>query len=444
MSFPYAVVQFPKEGTYSEIPTSWLTKDCTQCRWPTTKNATFFIKKNSPPEADWLLFDVKVECYCETLEKARKKAEDSNYATSCDEIRGRGKRIVHEKHFHDTYDASDDNTDDDSDLPPQLSKTPHEKLKINKNRDSSGKESLCDKQFSHEKQSSYEKVSPTAAKENFTPNRSLSGKSQRQIVDPLKKVHAPHKKLKIDKNRDSSGKESLCDKQFSNKKQSSYEKVSPTAAKENFTPNRSLSRKSQRQIVDPPQDSLQLDDSNESDSNEVEPEQINKKKKLVNICVETLEYVRSIDKRLNALERGNINVENEPIFDDILPINSIQNLKKFEESMETAETRSNFVEFMKKIGGKSTKNIVQRCMSRLFTNNFGIACSWYGRRNNYRMCDLKCICILKSVLRAKGIDECDFETTASEWFRLSKLRYGRENKKILPDDEPDAHNTVET
>ncbi|XP_071568442.1 uncharacterized protein [Temnothorax nylanderi] len=281
MSFPYAVVQFPKEGTYSEIPTSWLTKDCTQCRWPTTKNATFFIKKNSPPEADWLLFDVKVECYCETLEKARKKAEDSNYATSCDEIRGRGKRIVHEKHFHDTYDASDDNTDDDSE-------------------------------------------------------------------------------------------------------------------------------------------------------------------KLVNICVETLEYVRSIDKRLNALERGNINVENEPIFDDILPINSIQNLKKFEESMETAETRSNFVEFMKKIGGKSTKNIVQRCMSRLFTNNFGIACSWYGRRNNYRMCDLKCICILKSVLRAKGIDECDFETTASEWFRLSKLRYGRENKKILPDDEPDAHNTVET
>lgn len=49
--------------------------------------------------------------------------------------------------------------------------------------------------------------------------------------------------------------------------------------------------------------------------------------------------------------------------------------------------------------------------------------------------------ILLGVLRAKGIDECDFETTASEWFRLSKLRYGRENKKILPDDEPDAHNT---
>lgn len=47
MSFPYTVVQFPQEETYSEIPTSWLTKDYTQCRWPKTKNATYFIKKLS-------------------------------------------------------------------------------------------------------------------------------------------------------------------------------------------------------------------------------------------------------------------------------------------------------------------------------------------------------------------------------------------------------------
>lgn len=64
MSFPYAVVQFPNEGTYSEIPTSWLTKDSTKCRWPMTKNASFFVKKNNPPEADWLLFDVIVDSYC--------------------------------------------------------------------------------------------------------------------------------------------------------------------------------------------------------------------------------------------------------------------------------------------------------------------------------------------------------------------------------------------
>lgn len=41
--------------------------------------------------------------------------------------------------------------------------------------------------------------------------------------------------------------------------------------------------------------------------------------------------------------------------------------------------------------------------------------------------------VLLGVLRAKGIEECEFEVTASEWFRLSKLRHEQENKK-LPDE----------
>jgi len=64
MSFPYAVVQFPKEGTYSKIPTSWLTKDATKCKWITVKNASFFVKKKHSTRGR-LLFDVNVEeCYC--------------------------------------------------------------------------------------------------------------------------------------------------------------------------------------------------------------------------------------------------------------------------------------------------------------------------------------------------------------------------------------------
>lgn len=38
------------------------------------------------------------------------------------------------------------------------------------------------------------------------------------------------------------------------------------------------------------------------------------------------------------------------------------------------------------------------------------------------------------ILRSKSVDECDFENVASEWFRLSKLRYDREKKRVLPDD----------
>lgn len=66
--------------------------------------------------------------------------------------------------------------------------------------------------------------------------------------------------------------------------------------------------------------------------------------KLIPMCMETLKYVKSIDQRLKALEKNIINVE-EPIniFENILPINSIQNLKRFEEDMESAEIRANFV-----------------------------------------------------------------------------------------------------
>ncbi|XP_011861934.1 PREDICTED: uncharacterized protein LOC105558709 [Vollenhovia emeryi] len=102
------------------------------------------------------------------------------------------------------------------------------------------------------------------------------------------------------------------------------------------------------------------------------------------------------------------------------------------------------MEFVKNIGGKGAKNVVQRCMSRLFTNQFGISCSWCGRKNNHRMCDLKCIHIVKGVFRAKGIDESDFETIASEWFRLSKLRHLRENKKVLPENEDANGDETET
>jgi len=60
--------------------------------------------------------------------------------------------------------------------------------------------------------------------------------------------------------------------------------------------------------------------------------------KLIPICVEVLKYVKSIDKKLKNLERD-VNAEEPPNkFDDILPINSIQNLKDFEESMESAES----------------------------------------------------------------------------------------------------------
>ncbi|XP_012532695.1 uncharacterized protein LOC105834614 isoform X1 [Monomorium pharaonis] len=380
MNFPYVVVQFLREGTFSEIPTSWLTKDFTQCRWPTTKNVTFFIKNNRSPETDWSLLNVKVECHCETLEKAQKIAEDANYAISHDETRKR-KRIIYIKKFDDMYDTRNDSEDDDDDLLPQY-KTPQKQLKIYKSQDSSEKTSLCDKQFLLKKQS-YEKVSHIAAKENSSiPNNLLRDKSPTQIINSLQ----------------------------TNKLNNSNELLELLPTQIN------------RQNLDFISTTTPLSMAGDIG-------------KLIPICIQTLNYVKSIDQKLKVLEESIIDIK-EPmnVFDDILPINSIENLQKFEEKLENAKTRMHWVQFIKKIGGKNSKNLIHRCMSRLFTNEFGKACSWRGRRNNYRICDLKCICILKSVLRAKGVEESEFENIASEWLRFSKMRNDREIKKVLPGD----------
>ncbi|KYM98496.1 hypothetical protein ALC62_10853, partial [Cyphomyrmex costatus] len=315
-------------------------------------------------------------------EEVRKKVHP-NYAT-CDENRRHGKRVIHEKRFDDTYD---DDIDDDCDSSSQL-QTSCKKIKINENSELSGQKSLHDKQFLHKKQLSCNKVSQITAFSTSKPFlQSLCDKSQTQIVDPLQIVQ-------MEECNDSSEFES---QEMNVQNLEFISTTSPSAA-------------------------------------------VGDSEKLIPLCEEILRYVKGIDKRLRVLEKSLI-IEEEPaemnVFDDILPINSIHDLKKFEESMETTETKTKFMQFMKRIGGKGNKNMIQRCMSRLFTNEFGISCSWCGRGSNHRMCDLKCIQILKIVLRAKGINECEFETIASEWFRLSKLRYDRGNKRVISTDDCD-------
>lgn len=79
-----------------------------------------------------------------------------------------------------------------------------------------------------------------------------------------------NKKTKIDRSYDSPRKESFCDKQFSQKKQSSCENVSQIVTEKSFsTPNRSSCDKSQTRIVN----LVQTNDHN--DSNElIVPEEI--------------------------------------------------------------------------------------------------------------------------------------------------------------------------
>ena len=60
----YAVVRF-KNGSVSEVPVIWLSKDRKTCWWPSTKNSTHYIYNNKQPNKEtWKRSPVaKIEGY---------------------------------------------------------------------------------------------------------------------------------------------------------------------------------------------------------------------------------------------------------------------------------------------------------------------------------------------------------------------------------------------
>ncbi|KMQ88660.1 hypothetical protein RF55_11810 [Lasius niger] len=90
----YAVVQFLTEYTYSEIPTTWLKENNSQCWWPPrTSNCPQMIANcESPDFRTWNCYEVEVAKFCTSLESARKHAADANYQTTDEERLGKGQR----------------------------------------------------------------------------------------------------------------------------------------------------------------------------------------------------------------------------------------------------------------------------------------------------------------------------------------------------------------
>lgn len=60
---PYAVVYFPTEDMYSEIPTSWLLND-EACYWPRSLNAHKLMQKGVEPDTKtWEVHQLRIEDY---------------------------------------------------------------------------------------------------------------------------------------------------------------------------------------------------------------------------------------------------------------------------------------------------------------------------------------------------------------------------------------------
>ncbi|KAK4879402.1 hypothetical protein RN001_007548 [Aquatica leii] len=361
----FAVVYFHEDKTYSEIPTNWLSEDRTSCWWPKSKNPNLLMTKSVVPNESWDQFEVSVQCYTNTLGSARKKAEDSDYSTSSMEDRGRGKR----KKNKINSQSSESDESRTATPPPIITKF----AKQRKN-----KENLSITSNIHE-------ASVIIYEEDL--NLSDVKYLQESTVVPLSIVTD----------------ENLPSTQTAN-------------TSRNVTPTYSINSASRTMT---PQSSCL--------TNSVE----DKLNTLINTCAAINQYVKSIDNRLKLLENdAQKPVEISPIFVEKLPIQTLEDLKEFESLLTSNENKIQLANFIKTIGGRHPKDCVHRILKRIYSNRLGVHCSWLGQRNNFRVCDLRNMIIIKeTMIAAYHFKENDFESYASEWFRLSKLRLTREQQK---------------
>lgn len=69
--YPYAVVHFLSEDSFSEVPTNWILEsnstsgeEAKFCWWPATKNVSTLIENRTQPEKTWAKYNIEILKYC--------------------------------------------------------------------------------------------------------------------------------------------------------------------------------------------------------------------------------------------------------------------------------------------------------------------------------------------------------------------------------------------
>ncbi|CAG9818606.1 unnamed protein product [Phaedon cochleariae] len=111
----------------------------------------------------------------------------------------------------------------------------------------------------------------------------------------------------------------------------------------------------------------------------------------------------------------------------LLPIKSIDELNDLERQLDDDENKQQLLQVLQYIGGVNEKACVSRCLERCFTNYCAMFCSWTGKKDNFRIKDLKSIHILRDAVRNTfpNIKDDEFERHVMVWLQFAKTRYDR-------------------
>ncbi|CAG9773410.1 unnamed protein product [Ceutorhynchus assimilis] len=368
MEKKFAVIYFPAENIYSEVPTSWLAPDRKHCWWPNSINAKpFMVRGELPDESVWVLHEVKLEAYASTLETARKKADNPDFLTGGEDL------LLPEKRFRKprTLSPALSNNSSSSETPITPPPSP---LKLKKNKSSKKKIDSIKKLV-------------------------LSEPSQ------LPEIHQPFRTLATydDNDEDFVEIESL---------PIVFEGNDEIGAKQNTVEEASNSAC----------EGTQLDEFMATIKN------------LTITCNNVQKYVISIDNRLKDMTSNQGKVLVNDVIKNLeknLPLNSQESVRAFDTLLNTkAEVKNTFAQFIKRIGGRDAKDHINRCLPKLFTNEFAKESSYLGLRGNFKLQQFNFMQILIDVLVVQHSATLqNVEKHIGEWFRLANQRLKRLEKK---------------
>ncbi|XP_029171124.1 uncharacterized protein LOC114940569 [Nylanderia fulva] len=399
----YSVVKFVIDNSYSEIPTAWLILDDNQqqkCWWPRTANAAPLIANYASPNFEtWDQYNIELIKHCRSLESARKSAADSNYQTTDEDKLGRGKR---QHTLYNRYSSEEEENDDYVHRPI---------AKIKKKEKASSMNKIT---------SAFPLCPDNLTLNNFTNNEIESIKT---VIDSVKKIPLSQP----------------CEK----KKTSCTQEVDI------------------RQICDIPIIFQNCDPLSEKHENHKELQEIVNEvsdpniKKYFNQVIRTQQDIirnqgqitrtqttsnlilRDIKQLVNRLEdvmksRALLPTKgNDSLIAEILPLRSVQTIKDFETLLrDTEKAVTQFKEFILKVGGNNPRDNIHRALCKIFTNQCAMDCSWKGVRNNFKICDLYFIKIMRRdiTLQYSSLTEAEFDNIVAEWLRFAKQRKQREEK----------------
>ncbi|CAI6342670.1 unnamed protein product [Macrosiphum euphorbiae] len=135
------------------------------------------------------------------------------------------------------------------------------------------------------------------------------------------------------------------------------------------------------------------------------------------------------------LKNKNLNTDSTIYLDTefltLFPINSNNGFNLIENQIQnSSDFVSKLESFLKSVGGTNPKNHLNRVLAKVFTNEFGIKCSWTGRGQKIEMKigDSHLIKIIKKVIKDVSTSlftESDFDKTVSDWLRHANTRHNR-------------------